>query len=259
MDYAEKSLAVREKTGDLFGTASVLGNLVVSYFWSGQLEKFEEHSQRALEVADLTKDIRNIAWQKVYLAEIRHFRGEFEQAEQYIQEAEDICRTIYDTDLMMQVNINKAAIIAISHEDYQEARRILEDTIPFDAEFSMHTPGAMMAYGITAAGLGEMETLEKTARFPFEAMSQIDARISVLSWFSPLIAYALYRLENYRAAAECLGFCEAGNILSYGWVKRWSLIKDVGTAIQEKIGGEEYQKAYMQGGTMTFLDFGEYL
>ena len=259
VDYAEKSLAIREKTGDLFGTAGVLGNLVVSYFWNGQLDKFEEHSQRALEVADLTKDIRNIAWQKVYLAEIRHFQGKLEQAEQYIQEAEDICRTIYDTDLMVQVNINKSAIIAISHQDYQEARKILQATIPFDSEFSMHTPGAMMAYGITAAGLDEIEILKKTAKFPFQALSQIDAGLSGLNWFSPLIAYTFYRLENFTAAAECWGFCEENNVLSLGWFQNWSLLKNLDERLKEKLGVEDFQKAYNQGKTMSFLDFGTYL
>jgi predicted ATPase/class 3 adenylate cyclase len=257
--YAEKSLVVREKTGDLFGMAGVLGNLVISYFWDGQINKFEKHSFRALEVAKQTKDVRNIAWQKVYLSELRLFQGNFEEAEQYINEAEKICQDIYDIDLMKEVNINKATILAITYEKYQEAEQILAKTLPFDEEFSMHTPGAMMAYGITAAGLSNLDMLRESAKFPFQAMRFVDTGAFGLSWFSPLVTISLYYNENYQAAAECLGFTYEKGTLTRGWLKKWALIKQIESKIVEILGKQIFQQAYDKGKTMDFPEFGLYI
>ncbi len=259
IEHAEKSLTVRERTGDLFGMADVLGNLVVSYSWSGQFDKFEDYNQRALKVAEQTKDIRNIAWQKVYLAEVRHFQGNFEAAEQSILEAERICHNISDADLTIQVNVNKAFIIAMNHQKYREARQILEDTMPVDAEFSMHKPGLMMAYGITAAGLGENDLLKETIRFPFQTTTLLDSGASGLSWFSPLIMYALYCLENYQAAAECLGYCTENEIISHGWLGKWKLIQGLEAKLKVKLGEQDFKNAYDKGTKMNFFDFGQYL
>ncbi|MEJ2485578.1 MAG: adenylate/guanylate cyclase domain-containing protein [Anaerolineales bacterium] len=257
--YAEKSLALREKTGDLFGLAGVLGNLVVSYFWDGQIDKFEENSRRALEAAHQTKDVRNIAWQKIYLAELRLFQGKFEQAEREITEAERICQDIYDTDMMIQVKINKATIIALTHQQYQQAKQILQSTLPIDAEFSMHTPGAMMAYGIAAVGTGDIEMVMELAKFPFHAMTFVDTGVFGLSWFSPIIIFSLNYQKKYQQAAECLGFTYERGKISRGMVERWPLIKQIEAELKDTLGVQAFQQAYDKGKKMKFNEFREYV
>ena len=257
--YAEKSLALREKTGDLFGMASVLGNLVVSYFWDSQFDKFEQNSLRAVELAEQTNDVRNLAWQKVYLAEMRFFNGDFDIAEQYILEAEKICQDIYDVDLMLQVNINKAIIIAITYGKYQQAKQLLQASLPFEAEFSMHSPGAIMAYGVVAVGLGETEVLHTAAIFPFQAKNFVDTGMSSLSWFSPLVILSLYHQEKYHAAAECYGFTKEHVKLTHGWLKKWPPIHQIEEQLKGKLGESLYQQGYEKGKTMSFFDFAEYV
>jgi predicted ATPase/class 3 adenylate cyclase len=259
ISFAEKSLVVRERSGDLFGTAGVLGNLLIGFFWRGRFDLVEKLIKRALEIAEQTNDIRNIAWQKVYLCEIRAFEGKFDLAFQMITDAEKISRDLSDADLTMQVNINKATVIAMGFDDYQQAKQIMEDTLPLDAEFSMHTPNGLMTHGLIAAGLGELETLTKVAWFPYEAAKFVDTGLFGLSWFSPLIAVALYYKKEYQAAVECIGFTREKGIITYGMLEDWSVLQKIRQEMKEILGQDAYQHALEQGKTMGFEDFRRYL
>jgi tetratricopeptide (TPR) repeat protein len=253
--YAEKSLAVREKTGDLFGTAGVLGNLVVGNFWLGRFDELQKNIDRALEIAKKTNDIRNIAWQKVYQAETLQFQGEFEKALNAITEAEQICEDLSDTDLMVQVNVNKALILGVYLEEYQRTLDIVNSTISFDAEFSMHTPGAMMAYGMAAAGLGDQELLMQVCQFPFEVMAFVDTGSFGLSWFSPLMIVALYNEKKYIEAAECLGYTLSKGIITFGYAKKWGLLQRNAAKVKASLGKQEFAEAIERGKKMQFTDF----
>ncbi|MCB2178659.1 adenylate/guanylate cyclase domain-containing protein [bacterium] len=253
--YGEKSLAVRERTGDLFGTAGVLGNLTVGNFWLGHFDDVEEYIRRALEIAQKTKDIRNIAWQRVYLAEILQFRGQFKEALVEITEAERICEDLTDTDLMHQVNVNKATIVGVYLEAYQEALDIVESSIPLDAEFNMHTPNALMAYGVAAAGLNDQKLLMRVCKFPFQAMEFVDTGSFGLTWFSPLFVIALYQQNKLIPAAECLGYTLHKGIITFGYAKKWALLIQVVSKIKAEMGESTFQEAVERGKTMDFVDF----
>ena len=257
--FAKESLSVRERSGDLFGTAAVLGNLLIGYFWNGRFDLIEDLSKRAFEIAEKTNDIRNIAWQNVYIAEFRMLAGHFEEALIKISEAEKISLDLYDSDLTMQVNINKAAIIAMGFDDYQQAGQIMEETLTMDAEFSMHTPNGLMTHGLIAAGLGDKETLAKVAWFPYEAAEFIDTGLSGLSWFSPLIAVALYHNKKHEAAAECIGFTREKGIIATGMLEEWSVLQKIRQELKKILGEDAYQQALERGKSMSFNDFRPYL
>lgn len=255
VSYGEKSLAVREKTGDLFGTAGVLGNLVVGNFWLGRFSQVKTYINRAVEIAKQTKDIRNYAWQKVYLTEILQFQGYFAEALTAITEAEQICEDLSDTDLMYQVNVNKSLILGVYLEEYQEALDLVQSSIPLDAEFSMHTPGAMMAYGVAAAGLNKQEILLQACGFPFRAMEFVDTGSFGLTWFSPLMIIGLQSLNLPKKAAECLGYTLEKGVITYGYAKKWNLLIRKISEIKAALTPSAFDDAVKRGKQMDFTEF----
>lgn len=258
--YAQKSLAVREKSGDLFGTAGVLGNLVVSQFWSGKFDPIISYIERALDIARQTNDVRNLAWQYVYLAEVCLFQGRLAEAMSHALSAEKIAQDIYDADLSIQVNVNKATTLALLEEDYLQARQILENTVPVDADITMHKANATMAYGLVAAGLDDKETLHYAASFPFEASEyKIDFGPLGLTWFSPIILADLFHREKYVPAAECLGFTLEKGMITLGFIESWSVLEQIVLELKAILGEQDYLAAIERGKTMQILDFQPYI
>jgi hypothetical protein len=157
------------------------------------------------------------------------------------------------------VNINKAVIVAIAHGQYEYAQQIMQNTIPLDSELSMHKPGAVMAYGIIAAGMGDMDLLHELVKFPFQVQSFLDIGLFGVSWFSPLIILSLYSKENYQAAAEILGFIYEKGTFTIGWLETWPSINHIGPDLEAKLGKKAYQQAFDRGKTMSFEDIRRYV
>ena len=257
--YAEKSLAVRERSGDLFGTAGVLGNLVVSQFWKGEIDKIESYTKRALEIAKQTNDVRNIAWQHIYLAELRQFEGQLEEALDFILKAEKISEDIFDTDLNIQVKINKAMCLTLLKEDYRQSKQLLEDAIPLDTELNMHKANATMVYGLVAAGLGDLETLRTAAKFPFEAAKYIDFGTQGLNWFSPILILDLFHRGKFSLAAECFGFTLEQGMIADRFFEKWPVLDRIVSRMKETLGEQEYLAAIERGKSMSIFDFQPYI
>ena len=262
IENSEKSLAVRERSGDLFGTVGALGNLLIAHFWRGDFDKVEKYIVRGFEIAEQTNDIRNIAWLSVYHAEILQFNGDFEGAKKAINKAEKISKDIIDHDLTIQANINLAIIIAVADGEYQKAKKLLENTISIDAEFSMHQPNAMLAYGVIAAGLEDVELLNRVISYPFErpGFSDFDDIGAFgMSWYSPLICITLYHHEQFEQAAECIGFTLSNGKFTFGYINDWDLVQGIITDIEQILGEDKFKLAVERGKSMEFIDFRKYL
>jgi predicted ATPase/class 3 adenylate cyclase len=253
--YAEKSLAVREKSGDLFGTAGVLGNLIIAYFVTNRFEEMDKLTERGIKLTQQTNDILNFAWLHIYICELRQFQGRFQEAMDAVQVAEKIARDLGEDDLRKQVNINKSLNIMILEQDYLKAKKIMENTIPVDAEPSMHSTNAPLAYCMIAAGLGDVESLKLAAGIHYKSMQYTDSGFLGKLWFSPIIHILLYYTQNYVASAECIGFIRKKMTTSNFWLTQWPLMDQIDKKLIEILGEDKYQEAVSRGEKSTFEEF----
>jgi predicted ATPase/class 3 adenylate cyclase len=256
--FAERSLAVREKSGDLFGTAGVLGNLVVSYFGMIQFEKVRELTERGLKIAHQTNDIRNMAWMHIYLTQVRQFQNRFEEAVQSIEEANQIAQDLNDEDLTTQVNIHKSLLYIFIDEDYNRAKQLMERTISVDADPSMHSSTALFTYGMIGAGLGDIEIMKSIAA-QIKSPGDLDVGYYGIIWFIPIIFALLYYTKKYEAAAEYFGYIQHHGLDSHILMKNWTLMAGYLKELPKILGESAYEQAIKRGREMSLEDLQRYI
>jgi predicted ATPase/DNA-binding CsgD family transcriptional regulator len=243
--FSQQSLQLRRSSGDQFGIASSLMNLIDVALNSGYYAEAERyvHEQGAIyrELGSQRWIIRHSA----HLATLAFQSGAFHEAQVLAEETLNLSKNI---DPVGMVASGRAQIIlgllAALKEDYARTWQLC-DFIAFPADKVQSNEGLAIA----ACGLGDFAS----ARQHFLTSLQFNIRshaLKGLAFMLPVASVLLSRQGQNERAVELLGLAFHHPASAAVWLEKWPLLTRLRADLEAQLGVEIYAAAWERGKTL---------
>lgn len=246
ISYGEESLALRRRIGDRIGEAAVSTNLTVAYSWIGNYEKGFEVSEKALGIAREMHNLLNVGWHHLFQAEMKYFYGDLGGARELLAAGQKIGNEINHNDLTIQIELSCVFVDIFLKENYDEAYRHTERIYPSESPMGMHTPKALMIYGLIAAGLEEYDQVENIVKQALLFVTSLGGEDLHHTFFPPLLFPLFYHQGKYELAMEYIGAYREISIMQL-YTQHWPLIGRIEEKIKAELGEDVYLDALERG------------
>ena len=248
-----ESLALRREIGDKIGEMNSLRNMGgASGGYADPSTNAITYWEQAKRIAYEMNDRLGVAWNASLQAANLLFKAEYAQVDVLLEESYAPATEINDPVVLGFILLLKAILVAVRDEDYQQAKRLIDQGFPPGSpqDFRMIVLG--VASAVVACGLHDFSLVRRYALLMNESLPFGEEEFDLALVLSCRIL-TLYDTGQTVRAAELLSALFSGAVfwrefpISMEWARRWALLTRLEAALKAALGEAEFNAARERG------------
>ncbi len=258
----KQSLDLRREIGDKIGAGNSLRNVGGSNggFYDSSNRTFT-HWEEAKSIAYEMNDRLNIAWNASLQGTNLIFRGEFERAEAFLNEAYPHAADLNDPVVKGFVLLVRGALVGLRDENYLETGRLIAKGYPPDSTLDLHVTMLMFALSVMACGLSDIELLRPYVQVVLNMPPNLQ-ELTIPLWFPCHLIVLANEGQYARATRFMRAYLEtlqsyARKPFAMGWAKDWGVLTRLRAELEAALGAELFQAAWEHGAQLSATELNQ--
>lgn len=244
----EQSIALRRQLGDKIGMANALRNMGgATGGFDGSSDLPEKYWAEAKLIAVEMGDRGGVLWNALLLAMQSFIRGDFEQAYEYLGEAQPLVLELNDPMLKGFSLLVRGMLALLDENDLAKGARLIYEGYPPGTPPDFRMTVVNLAFGLLAVESDNYQQLLDNSRELLKLFSNfVGARVQYFAGaLVPIVAVIEARYGNYERSAQLLSARYAYSHAD--WIKRWRRLDVLRTELETKLGAEAFAAIWAAG------------
>ncbi|HEU5088606.1 MAG TPA: LuxR C-terminal-related transcriptional regulator, partial [Roseiflexaceae bacterium] len=247
IEHTEQSLALARSMHNRFALFSCLYNLGSDYILNGDYNTSRQYGAEAVQFANETGQICQIAHGYSLLALRAFAEGDYGASRTYSDHSVNVIKDILPL-VIQPYSLALLILLACLDDDYGEALRIHQ----LSKGHGVNAMGVQLNYWAQAAlacGLGNLADARAAIRNALQ-LTAPNLHAASMVWVAPCAA-ALLAPEQPDAAVELLGWTFGHPDPVLNWARRWPLIGRLHAHLQSTCEPDRFKAGWERGQTLT--------
>lgn len=243
--YTTECLDIAQKSGNRAELALAKSNLIVTTIIAGNYTAAENLCREIIALGEAVRMPLTLAHAKAELGLTHFLLGDFELARGVAAEALELSQNL---NWAIHVALSTAAMGLVESVTggYEAAKKRAQESLHADERNPWAIFQANFVLAIACCGLGEDAAAWQYIHTIFAKMVRPMPETLVL-WPLPVAAILLARQNQKEQAVELLAMGLTHPLSPTGWQKKWPLLTELRTTLENDLDPDDYQRAWERG------------